>query len=73
MAESISKNGGIAFAYPTDVSNAAAVKEQAQKIMQEVGVPDVIVNAAGAGNWLSIFETSEKEFKEMKSIQKITP
>lgn len=65
LADNISKDGGVAFAYPTDVSNADAVLEQAQKIMKEVGVPDIILNAAGAGNWLSVFDTTEKEFKEM--------
>ena len=65
LEEEINSSGGHAFSFPTDLSNLNAVLEQAIKIKQKVGVPDIILNSAGAGNWLSIFETSENEFKEM--------
>lgn len=65
LAQEINNIGGKAFTYPTDLSSADAVQEQSERIKEEVGVPDIIINSAGAGNWLSIFETSESEFVEM--------
>ena len=65
VADAINESGGAAYAYPTDLSNSDAVLEQSKKIKEEIGIPDVILNSAGAGNWLSVFETSEGEFEDM--------
>lgn len=65
VANEIKRRGGSAYPFPTDLTDAKAVKEQAAKIKHEVGIPDVIINSAGAGNWLSIFDTSEKDFTDM--------
>ena len=66
LTKEIKERGGTAFSYPTDLSDIQAVKEQAAKIKQEVGIPDIIINSAGAGNWLTIFDTSEKDFEDMQ-------
>lgn len=63
----IKAHGGMAYSYPTDLTDIKTVKEQAKHIKTEVGMPDIIVNSAGAGNWLSIFDTSEEDFKDMMS------
>ncbi len=65
LVKDINAKGGSAFSFPTDLTDAKVVKAQAEIIKREIGIPDVIVNSAGAGNWLSIFDTSEKDFGEM--------
>ena len=47
-----------ALACPTDVSDHHAVAQMAERIRAEEGVPDVLVNNAGAGRFLFIEETS---------------
>lgn len=44
--------------YSTDLTNAEAVKAAAQQIIQEVGLPDIVINSAGSGDWLSLQEAS---------------
>ena len=53
---------GRAEVYPCDVGDPAAVTAMAEAVVADVGVPDVIVNNAGAGRWLWIEETSNEEF-----------
>ncbi|MCG8306138.1 MAG: SDR family NAD(P)-dependent oxidoreductase [Cytophagales bacterium] len=65
VAGEVVKHGGSAFTYPADLTDIEIVRRQAGRIRNEVGVPDMIINSAGAGNWLSIFETSEEEFTDM--------
>lgn len=65
VAESIRKQGGEADIYPVDLSDSAAVEVVAQKIKKEIGIPDVLINNAGSGRWLSISETSADEAKKM--------
>jgi uncharacterized protein len=57
-----------ARAYPADVSDAKAVAGVAQRVKQELGVPDVIVNNAGAGRWLFVEETEPDEFAAMMAV-----
>ncbi len=53
---------GPARPYACDVGDPHAVTAMAARVLAEVGVPDVIVNNAGAGRWLWIEETSNEEF-----------
>lgn len=55
-------------AYPADVSDAEAVGAMAERVRQELGVPDVIVNNAGAGRWLSIEDTDPEEWVRMNQV-----
>jgi uncharacterized protein len=57
-----------AAAYPTDVSDADAVSAMAERVKAEVGIPDVIVNNAGAGRFLFIEETSPEELVQMTAV-----
>jgi uncharacterized protein len=57
-----------ANAYPADVSDADAVAGMARRVQEELGVPDVIVNNAGAGRWLFIEETDPDEFVAMNKV-----
>jgi short-subunit dehydrogenase len=65
LAEAI---GGGAAAYPTDVGDAEAVGAMAERIKADVGVPDVIVNNAGAGRFLFIEDTSPEELVQMTKV-----
>ncbi len=65
VSAEIKAEGGIAYVYPTDLTDISATESTAQKIIEEVGVPDIIINCAGAGEWLSIFQTSNDEFHQM--------
>jgi short-subunit dehydrogenase len=65
VAAAIVRAGGEARAYPVDCTDAEAVSEVAERIKSELGVPDIIVNNAGAGAWRFIEETSPAEAVEM--------
>ena len=67
LAEDIRGAGGEAFVYPCDLSDANAVSATATRIKAEVGVPDVLVNNAGAGRWLAVEETEPEEAVAMMS------
>lgn len=63
LAEEI---GGVAC--PVDLSDAEATAAACRRILDEEGVPDVIVNNAGAGRFLSIEETSSEEMQQMMAL-----
>ncbi len=68
VAGSILAQGGQAYCYPVDLSNPSQVEDVGQKIKSEVGIPDVIINNAGAGRWLTIEETSAAQAMEMLAL-----
>lgn len=61
----VERQGGTARAYSVDLTDAAATAEMCGQITREVGVPDVIVNNAGAGRWLYLDETEARDVVEM--------
>lgn len=65
VAAEIRTSGGSAWIYPTDLSDALAVSETARIMLREVGVPDILINNAGAGRWLWMDETNSAEAVEM--------
>jgi short-subunit dehydrogenase len=68
VASGIAEQGGSALAYSVDLSKAEEVSEAARRILAEAGVPDVIINNAGAGRWLSVLETAPAEFEGMMAV-----
>jgi uncharacterized protein len=68
VAADITAHGGEAHVYPVDLSDPAAVDRVAQTIKREVGTPDVLINNAGAGRWLSVDETSPAEAIQMMAV-----
>jgi uncharacterized protein len=60
--------GESANAYPCDAGDPRAVAVMAKRVQAEHGVPDAIVNNAGAGRWLSIEDTDPDEFLEMAAV-----
>lgn len=57
--------GAGAAAYSCDASDHRAVAVMAERVQAEHGLPDVIVNSAGAGRYLSIEDTAPEEFLRM--------
>lgn len=52
VAERIREAGGVAHIFASDLTDAAATSNIAQRILQAHGVPDLLVNNAGSGRWL---------------------
>lgn len=65
VAHGIAENGGNAVTYTVDLSQAHAVEVAAERIKSERGVPEIIVNNAGAGRWRPLIETSLEEARRM--------
>jgi len=61
VAASIARAGGKALAYQVDLADAAAVAETCARIKRETGTPDILINNAGGGRWLSVVETSAEQ------------
>lgn len=68
VANEITRAGGDVRVYPVDLANASAVMDVAQRIKTEVGIPDIIVNNAGAGQWRFVEETSPEEAVQMMAV-----
>src|SRR3990172_696611 len=52
VAAEIAADGGEASAYPADLTDAEAVDRVAKAVRDEIGIPDIVINNAGAGRWL---------------------
>ena len=61
VAREISAEGREATAFAVDLTDAAAVSAAARAVTEQGGPPDVIVNNAGAGRWLSIEESAPED------------
>ena len=64
-AAEINAEGGIARAYQANVLDRAALEEVAEKILQELGPCDILVNGAGGNNPKA---TTDKEYYEPGDI-----
>ncbi|MEO1518842.1 MAG: SDR family NAD(P)-dependent oxidoreductase [Bacteroidota bacterium] len=50
--------------YSTDLTDQDAVESSAQEIVEKEGLPDVVINSAGAGEWLSFKEADLSHFAD---------
>ncbi len=67
-AAGIRAAGGEAAIYPIDLADTGRVPPLAEAIIGEHGVPDVLVNNAGAGQWKPFVETSADEARAMVDV-----
>ncbi|MEX0745563.1 MAG: SDR family NAD(P)-dependent oxidoreductase [Phycisphaeraceae bacterium] len=67
-AQAIRKDGGTATAFPLDLADAAATEALAQRIAGEIGIPDILINNAGAGRWKPLLETTPEEARAMMAV-----
>jgi short-subunit dehydrogenase len=68
VAQEIREAKGKADFFAVDLSQPQAVSGLTHKVMDEIGVPDIIVNNAGAGRWLTIEETEAAELEKMMAL-----
>ncbi|WP_455205206.1 SDR family NAD(P)-dependent oxidoreductase [Kaarinaea lacus] len=68
IAEEINMTGGSAVHYRIDLADSEAIVACARQIIASHGSPDVLVNNAGAGKWLSILETSPEQIKQIMAV-----
>ncbi len=68
LAGEIQEAGGEVHTYPVDLADIEQTIATTRRIQGEVGTPDVIVNNAGAGRYLSLEETSSAEAVEMMQV-----
>lgn len=58
LANELGKN---AITMPCDAADAEQVKQLSASVLETYGVPDVIVNSAGAGQWKTVEDTPPSE------------
>lgn len=68
LREVASDIGDRGHVHPADVGDAEAVARLAAAVGEELGVPDVIVNNAGAGRFLFIDETDPAELVQQTAV-----
>jgi len=62
VADEINNSGGNASYYSTDLTDVDDVEKTANIIIDKNGVPDVVINSAGSGEWLSLNEASAQHY-----------
>jgi short-subunit dehydrogenase len=65
VASEITGLGGHVDIIPIDLSDAEALSRTAAAIVTEKGIPDILINNAGAGRWLTVPETNAAEVEQM--------
>jgi len=68
VAESCRDRGGEALVVPTDVTDDAAVGDMAAAVREEWGVPDVLVNNAGAFTYAPLDELTLDGFRDQIDV-----
>jgi uncharacterized protein len=68
VADGIRTQGRQTEAYVIDLSDAQAIATTVEQLVASHGSPDVLINNAGAGRWLSIIETSAEEAAQMITV-----
>lgn len=68
VAQEIRRAGGEAHAIPADLGSWEPVSAAADRVLADVGVPDAIVNNAGAGRFLFVDETDPQEAVQMMAV-----
>lgn len=63
-AREIDPSGKRVSYYSTDLTDEKAVVSAAKEIVKNEGIPDVVINSAGAGEWLSVKEATTSYYKE---------
>ncbi len=65
LAQEIEAAGGKAFAVACDLARSEEVQSMGETVLAQAGAPDILINNAGAGRWLSTLETSPQEARQM--------
>jgi len=65
VAVDVGRHGGKVLVVPCDVTDVAAVERAHRRVVEELGSPDIVVNAAGFGVWRPFFEITPAEHAGM--------
>ncbi len=65
VGQEIAAAGGRALVFPADLSDPDQAARACEAATAEAGAPDIVVNNAGAGRWLSTIETSPAQARAM--------
>ena len=68
VADAVRESGGTATAFSIDLADAKAIEDTSATIAREIGIPDVLINNAGAGRWLPLLKTTAKEALAMIEV-----
>ena len=68
VADAVRESGGTATIYPIDLADDKVIEDTSARIAREVGIPDVLINNAGAGRWLPLLKTTAKEALAMIEV-----
>ncbi len=64
----VRESGGTAAAFAVDLQDTNATLAVAERIEIEIGTPDLLINNAGAGQWLPLLDTSPEQAAEMMAV-----
>ncbi|WP_043722053.1 SDR family oxidoreductase [Nocardia asiatica] len=67
-AELIAAENGVAHVYRLDVADEDEMRSHAATVLQDHGVPDILINNAGIGQAGGFFETSSADFDRVMRI-----
>ncbi|WP_407891182.1 SDR family NAD(P)-dependent oxidoreductase [Lacticaseibacillus sp. N501-2] len=65
QAQASALSGRPAFAYAVDVADSTSIDAMIKRLQAQVGVPDVLVNAAGFGRFENALDTDFKVIQQM--------
>jgi short-subunit dehydrogenase len=68
VRQDIERAGGRARVFSADLASPDAVARMSEAVRAEAGIPDIVVNNAGAGRFLSAAETSAAEARQMIEV-----
>jgi short-subunit dehydrogenase len=68
VTEEITADAGAARYYAVNLSDPAATEKTLERVRTENGVPDVVMNNAGAGRWKHLVDTTPAEALEMMAV-----
>lgn len=68
LAGELRAQGTQAWPLPADLSRPETVARMGEQALAQAGVPDLLVNNAGAGRWLSVLETEPEEARAMMEL-----
>lgn len=64
VAKEIDSSGKKIHFYTTDLTSLSDVELNADKIIKKHGIPDIIINSAGSGEWLSFNEANNQHYQD---------
>ncbi len=68
IANEIQAKGGKADAFAADLANPEDVARMGEAVRAQAEIPDILINNAGSGRWLSVLETSPAEARQMIEV-----